>query len=83
MLRAKQSRVSGAYRDAHAKLANGAEAIIAFRGVPAEGEAGWCSGGAERHTPGAVDLAKRKAADKKAASKKQKVTDKKAAPKRK
>ena len=36
-------------------------------GLPAEGKKRWCSGCATRHTPGVVGVAKRKAADKKAA----------------
>ena len=36
MLMAKQSRISGAWRDAHSKLATHAEAIISFGGVDAE-----------------------------------------------
>ncbi len=36
MLMAKQSRISGAWRDAHSKLATHAEAIISFGGVGAE-----------------------------------------------
>jgi hypothetical protein len=36
MQRAKFSQVSGMYRDAHSRLANGAEAIISYGGVAAE-----------------------------------------------
>ena len=36
MMMAKQSRISGAWRDAHSKLATHAEAIISFGGVGAE-----------------------------------------------
>jgi hypothetical protein len=61
-------------------------------GLPAKGKKRWCAGCAKRHTPGVVAVApgptrvsghtghaKRKAADEKAAPKKQKATDKKKA----
>jgi hypothetical protein len=51
-------------------------------GLVAEGKKRWCAGCAKRHMPGSVDVAKRKAADEKAAPKEQKAANTKAAPKK-
>ena len=72
--------------DISRKKCEGCGLKVASLGLPSEGTTRWCSDCATRHTPGVVDVAKRKAAAKKAAPKKQKAAKfslSKAAPKKK
>ena len=67
--------------DVNSKKCEGCGVKAPSLGLPAEGKKRWCAGCANQI--GVVGVAKRKAADKKAAPKKHKAADKKAAPKKK